>query len=311
MAAAFAAAVAVVSAFDIALAAAGGVAAVARVTLAYRVEAAPFDARVHGADDVVAAVGCAATRAASRAAIPPRAALLAVAATRRLAAFAGRAHADGARVVVGVAFLIGAALLGAAQVWAAACGVVAEGVHAQACLAAVCGAAAAVVTSGGVAGFAGFLAHAAVGQRAVAARAAAGQAGLVLARAGKADVVGAGGAVVAVRVFAALTAITLAALLIPGAFGGRDARAVSSADILGARISIAAIFGAAAVHGRAAARAGRAARAGAGLVGAALTEGRAAGGASHRPVAELGAAAARGRSYQSDPERREQPQALR
>lgn len=246
--AAFGAAIAVVLAVDVLDAVGFRVAGFARIAAARGVVAAAFDASVHGAADSVVALFGVAAGAAGGARGTTRAALFSVATAGRLTALAAVANAYGARIVVRVAFLVRAAFRGAATARAAArgVGVGAEGVHAQRALAAVDGTVAVVVAGFGVCAAASLLAHAVAAERAVLASAAAGRVGLVLAGAGKANVVGATALVVTIGVVAALAAVALAALFARRASGRQHAHAVFAAFVLGARIAVVAVFGAAA-----------------------------------------------------------------
>jgi hypothetical protein len=211
-AAAFAATVGVFVAFDVLLAACGGVATVAGVAAARRIEATAFDASVDRADYAITAVARAAARAAGGT-LRPGAASFTVGTPRRLATFACGADSYRARVVIAVAILIGAAFIGAAAVGAAQPGRVAESVGTQGSFAGVGRARISVVADGGLGVATRLLVDAVCDRRAVVPGAAAGRAGLVLAGARKADVIGAVDPVVAVRVVAALTAVAFATLL--------------------------------------------------------------------------------------------------
>jgi hypothetical protein len=143
--AAFTAAVGVLFALDVFLAAGLRIARVALVADAGGAVAASFNAGVNSANDVVAAVVGGTTGAAARAAIGGGAAFFAISAARSLTALAGRAHAHGASIAIGVTLLIRTTFGSAAAVGATARGVVAKGVYAQGILASVAGAGAFVV----------------------------------------------------------------------------------------------------------------------------------------------------------------------
>ena len=292
--AAFAAAVGVLLALDVFLAAHGRITGVAGVAAARRIEAAPFDAGVDGAHDAVAAVARGAARAAG-CTLGPSAAFLAVAAARCLAALAVGADADRARVLVAVAVLIRAALVGAAAVRAAQLAGVAERVCAQRSFASIGGARIAIVAGLGPVSAARFLVDTVSDRRAVLTGAAASRARLMLTGAGEADVVRAAHAVIAIGAFATLTAVAFATLLAGPTLGRELTHAVLGANVLGARITVAAVFRTVAAREDATGAAGLS-----GAALAALRRAGAAGAAPHHLVARELRAAAAGRGLQGE-----------
>ena len=187
-----------------------------------------------------------------------RAALLTIATARRQAANPGRAHADRARIAIGVALQIRTALVGAAGLRTAHVGAAAEIVDAQVRLTGVFGARATVVTGGRVVGVAGLLSHAIADQRAILAGAAARIVRQVHAGSGEALIAGARDAVVAIAVVTAFAAVALTTLLVSGALRRQHADSVGAAHVLSARIAVAAVFRATATAEQRAARARRA-----------------------------------------------------